>query len=80
MRRILRILYVLFSLEMGIMLILLPWKDAWTDNSLVLGYPQIRLWLNQDFTRGAVSGLGLLNLWIGIWEASRFARPQPASK
>ena len=71
-RRLGIVLYVIFSVELGIVLVLLPWKDVWTNNSFFASYPGLRLWLNHDFVRGAVSGLGLLNIWIGISEAAYF--------
>lgn len=71
-RRLGIVLYVIFSVELGIVLVLLPWKDVWTNNSFFASYPGLRLWLNHDFVRGAVSGLGLLNIWIGISEAAHF--------
>lgn len=72
LRRLGIVLYVLFSVELGIVLLLLPWKDAWTNNGFFASYPSLQLWLNHNFVRGAVSGLGLLNIWIGISEAARF--------
>lgn len=72
LRRLGIVLYVLFSVELGIVLLLLPWKDVWTNNGFFASYPSLQLWLNYNFVRGAVSGLGLLNIWIGISEAARF--------
>jgi hypothetical protein len=71
-RRITAIIYVLFSVELGILLVLLPWKEVWTDNSFFIAYPELRLWLNHNFVRGAVSGLGLINIWIGVWDAAHY--------
>ncbi len=63
---------VLFCLEVGIALTMLPWTQIWTTNSLLLGYPQIRDLLMQNFIRGLVSGLGLVDIWIGVAEAIHY--------
>ena len=49
-----------------------PWRPEWSDNPLLLSYPGIREIVSSGFVRGVVSGLGLLNVWIGFWEALRY--------
>ena len=64
--------FILLSLEVGLFLLLIPWSQAWTKNYFLVHLPLLRaLFLNQYFC-GAVSGLGLLNLWVGFSEAWRF--------
>jgi hypothetical protein len=72
LQRIWLVVFVLFCLEVGIVLIVLPWTRIWTDNSLLLGLPQIREFLMQDFVRGLISGLGLVDIWMGVAEAVRY--------
>ena len=72
MRRIWLIVFVLFCLEIGIILTALPWTRIWTENSLLLGHPQLREFLMHNFVRGLVSGLGLVDIWMGIAEAVRY--------
>ncbi len=67
------IIFVVFCMEVGIMLAVLPWKQIWTSNPLVLQYPALRAFLGNHFVRGLFSGLGLIDLWIGIWEAVHYA-------
>jgi len=71
-RRLWLIVFVLFCLEVGIILTVLPWTRIWTENSLLLGHPQLREFLMQNFVRGVVSGLGLIDVWMGIAEAVRY--------
>jgi len=66
------VIFVLFCLEIGIILTVLPWTRVWTENSLLLGHPQVREFLQQNFVRGLVSGLGLVDIWMGIAEAVRY--------
>jgi hypothetical protein len=72
LQRIWLVVFVLFCLEVGIILTALPWTGIWTENSLLLGYPQLREFLMQNFVRGLVSGLGLVDIWMGVAEAVRY--------
>jgi hypothetical protein len=70
--RILLVVFVLFCLEVGIILTVAPWTQFWTSNSLLLGFPQLREFLMLDFVRGLVSGLGLIDIWLAVAEAVRY--------
>jgi hypothetical protein len=72
LQRIWLVVFVLFCLEVGIILTALPWTPIWTNNSLLLGYPQVRDFLMRNFVRGLVSGLGLVDIWMGVAEAVRY--------
>ena len=72
-KRLMLIIFVVFCMEVGIMLAVLPWKQVWTTNPLVLRFPGLRAVLSNYFVRGLFSGLGLLDLWIGIWEAVHYS-------
>ncbi|HWC20402.1 MAG TPA: hypothetical protein VG498_25525 [Terriglobales bacterium] len=63
---------VIFCLWIGLVLAVLPWLPAWTENSLVSDFPTLRWLLGTGFIRGLTSGLGLLDLWIGISEAVHY--------
>ncbi len=69
MYRVWVVVFVLFCLEVGIVLMVGPWTHAWTENSLSASFPAIQEFLMNDFVRGAVSGLGLIDFWIGISRA-----------
>ncbi|SRR5271157_499199 len=71
-KRLWLVTVVLVCLEVGIILIVLPWSRLWTENSLLLGHPQLAEFLQQNFVRGLVSGLGLVDVWMGIAEAVRY--------
>jgi hypothetical protein len=70
--RITLVVFVLFSLEIGIILTVLPWTRIWSENSLLLGFPRLREVLMYDFVRGLISGLGLVDMYMGIAEAVRY--------
>ncbi len=71
-RRLGLLVFVLICLELGIALVVLPWTHIWTENNLLLDYPTIRFWAANTFVRGAFSGLGLIDIWLGIWEVVRY--------
>lgn len=72
MHRISVFLFVLISAVAGVLLIILPWTPEWTDNYLLLTFPSLRPIVSNGFFRGICSGLGLLDIWIGFWEALHY--------
>lgn len=72
MQRVWLVVFVLFCMEVGIVLTVLPWTRLWSDNSLLLGHAALRQFLMHNFVRGLVSGLGLVDIWMGIAEAIRY--------
>lgn len=64
---------VLFCIELGLLLAVLPWYGGvWNNNSLLFEHPQIRAIVQHNFVRGLVSGLGIVDIWLGIWEAVHY--------
>ena len=68
MQRALVILYVLFCLELGVFLLVLPWVSIWTTNHFVLRYSWVASIVLNHFFRGAISGLGLADIWLAFHE------------
>jgi hypothetical protein len=66
----------MFCLYLGILVAAFPWIPAWTQNGFVLSHPTLRTFLSNNFVRGAVSGLGIVDIWIGVWEAVRYHDPR----
>lgn len=69
LRRISLVTFVMFCVWIGMLLVALPWTRIWTENSLLAGSPTLRALTQSAALRGAVSGLGFLDIWLGIWEA-----------
>ena len=69
LQRLWLVVFVLFCLEIGILLTVLPWTRLWTGNSLLLGFPTLKEFFAHNFVRGLVSGLGLVDIWMGVAEA-----------
>lgn len=69
-------LFIIVCFEVGAFLMVFPWTPQWDTNSLVGYFPWLRgIWGNSYF-RGALSGLGLLNIYISLGEVSRLRRPR----
>ena len=54
--------------EAGLLLIILPWTVLWDRNYLLSALPWIHELAQSPYVRGAVSGLGLVNVGIGVAE------------
>jgi hypothetical protein len=83
--RITVILFILLFFMAGVLLILLPWMNIgvvgdWGDNYLLAvvsektGLPIIRQAVASGWVRGAITGLGVLNLFLAFWEIANFKR------
>ena len=64
-----RIFFILFCLEIGLVLLLLPWTFFWDSNYFFHLTPNLNEFWRSTYLRGGVSGVGLINLWIAIQEA-----------
>jgi len=70
--RIRALLFVTLCATFGVLLLILPWTPKWTDNPLLLNFPSLRDLVSSGFVRGMASGLGVLDLWLGFWEAIHY--------
>lgn len=66
--------WVILCFELGAFLIVYPWMDGWDHNVMANWAPGWReVWLN-PWLRGAVSGLGTVNMLIALTELFRYLR------
>ena len=72
MNRILSIAFILFCFEIGLFLVFAPWSGLWDHNSLLSFLPGIRAFALNNFVRGGVSGLGVVDCMLGLSELHRF--------
>lgn len=67
-RRVLGICLVIFAFELGLFLLIYPWLQGWDMSWIPMHSPRLsNLWRSSYF-RGALSGLGVLNLYIALVE------------
>jgi hypothetical protein len=68
------LVFVLFCFEVGVFLLVFPWLQEWDVSRFAGMSPRMHdLWLS-PFFRGALSGLGLLNIYISLGEIGRLRR------
>ena len=60
------LLSIASSLLVGLVLIVTPWTPFWESNWMLQPWPALRLVLLSGFVRGAISGLGLVNLLVAF--------------
>ncbi len=69
------LLFIVFSFEIGFVLLVFPWMQGWDKTSI----PVVLHWLSgvwdNPYFRGAISGLGAVNIYISLLEVSRLRRP-----
>jgi hypothetical protein len=66
MNRILSAILVVACCMMGAVLFYLPWTGVWEQNYFLTHFPSLmRILLHPSF-RGAVSGLGILDIFLAI--------------
>ncbi|HSY36663.1 MAG TPA: hypothetical protein VK814_12990 [Acidobacteriaceae bacterium] len=69
LQRMSLIVLVLFCFYIGGLLAVLPWSPRyWDQNGWLLAHPGVERVINKGWVRGLVSGLGLLDVWIGVSE------------
>jgi hypothetical protein len=55
-------------LETGLLLVLIPWSAFWDRNYFLEWSVAAGAILTSNYTRGAITGLGLLNVWAALGE------------
>jgi hypothetical protein len=71
------VVFITFCLEIGLFLLIFPWTEYWDGNYFSGLMPQMKSYWDNLYVRGAVSGLGVVNLHISfveIFRLRRFAR------
>lgn len=60
---------IMSSVLVGIVLVAAPWTSLWEANYLLQPHAGVRAFLLSPVVRGAVSGLGLVNILLAFHEA-----------
>jgi hypothetical protein len=64
---------VLFCVYLGVLVAILPWwSRVWDQNAWIQSRPALAAVLHTGAMRGFISGLGLLDIWIGVSEAVHY--------
>ena len=68
------LIFIVFCMELGMFLVIFPWSDFWDRSFFFSLAPQWSLYWDNAYLRGAVSGLGLVNVYISLVEIFRLRR------
>ena len=68
------VILITFLLEIGIFLVIYPWTQSWEGNYFSLLKPEWHQYWDNMYVRGAISGLGVVNLYISLLEVLRLRR------
>jgi hypothetical protein len=63
-----RLFFVAFFFEVGFVLLLLPWSGYWERNYFLRDASLVQVFLTNNFVRGGISGLGFVNIVVGLSE------------
>ena len=74
--RLASLLFIIVCFEVGVFLLVFPWMDYWNNNSIASFAPWVRAIWESSYFRGALSGLGLVNIYISLGEVLRLRRPR----
>jgi hypothetical protein len=74
--RLLPTCFAIFAFEIGVFLLIFPWMQSWNSSYFKLVFPAARTFWDDPSFRGALSGLGLVNIYIAFREAVRLLRPR----
>ncbi len=78
LQRLSLFILVLFCVYLGVLVMILPWwSKVWDDNLFIESRPALASILHTGAMRGLISGLGLIDIWIGISEAVHYRDHRP---
>jgi hypothetical protein len=66
--------FAALCLAIGLFLLIFPWTEGWDSNYFAGLVPEWRQYWDNLYVRGAVSGVGAVNLWISFLEMFRLKR------
>jgi hypothetical protein len=73
-RRLFSACFAMFTLLVGLLLVILPWGETWNLNYAQRLVPALQaVWDGPSF-RGAVTGLGALNIYLALLEMGRLRK------
>jgi hypothetical protein len=68
------VFFICVCLDLGLFLVFFPWTEWWDSNFFSAMVPEWHQYWSNLYVRGAVSGLGVVNLYISLMEILRLRR------
>ncbi len=72
--RLLRLCFAIFTFEIGLFLTIFPWVDIWNLNYFSGWLPVLENVWDDPYFRGAITGLGLVNIYVACLEVFKVFR------
>jgi hypothetical protein len=73
------LLLAAFFLEIGFVLLVVPWSSYWDRNFFSQAWPPLHALLTSNYVRGAISGLGLVNVLAAVTQIADLFDGRPES-
>jgi hypothetical protein len=74
------LLLAAFFLEVGFVLLVVPWSSYWDRNFFSQAWPPFHALLTSNYVRGAVSGLGVINVLAAVVEIAELFDGRAAAR
>ena len=74
-----RLLIIALLIELGLLLIVVPWSAYWERNYFAQLSPAVNALITNNYVRGAVTGLGAVNLFAALADLSALVRRRSPS-
>jgi hypothetical protein len=71
------LLLAAFFLEVGFILLVVPWSSYWDRNFFSQAWPPLHAVLTSNYVRGAVSGRGVINVMAAVGEIAKLFSGRP---
>ena len=68
------VVFVASCLFVGLFLVIFPWTELWDRNYFSTWIPALHQYWDNMYVRGAISGIGVVNVFISFTEMFRLRR------
>lgn len=69
-----RLLIIALLIELGLLLIVVPWSTYWERNYFAQSSPLLFAVITNNYVRGGITGLGAVNLFTALAELTTLLR------
>jgi hypothetical protein len=74
-----RLLIIAVLIELGLLLIVVPWSAYWERNYFAQISPVMEAIVTNNYVRGAVTGLGAVNVLTALADLAALLRRKPTA-
>ncbi len=74
-----RLLIIALLIELGLLLIVIPWSAYWERNYFAQVSPAVNAVVTNNYIRGAITGLGTVNLFAALADLAMLVRRRTTS-